>query len=382
MEVYRVSTLDMVFRPVFLGVLLALLGAVWAVHTYWDSPRARLPFETLDSYVRGQVLVCLNSGVPLWRSTCFDDLSRQLMERFSLPEVLKSLAQADDDFRIKQQCHPFAHNLGQRSFEKTQSLAETFAQCSTRIACGEGCFHGAVEAYVMTRGSVPDAPVLSRVCSRSFSLNETNYLACVHGLGHAFMLLYENDIHKALPGCDVLSTKTDRDMCYAGVFMENVFSFGNPLHPTPFIDFTDPMYPCKQIGSRYQEQCLSAAASQVLQQNRGNVVAAAQFCSELPPRYQPECYGTIGGTAVFLSADTQKSVRDACALAPQGAASKACIREALRFVLYSSGGKNEALTKLCSVFMNDDRSACLAQASASMREWAPFGTTTSSAKNR
>ncbi len=61
------------------------------------------------------------------------------------------------------------------------------------------------------------------------------YLNCVHGLGHGFMVVLENELFEALEACDTLTYERERENCYAGAFMENVMAEDHSGHPSKYL---------------------------------------------------------------------------------------------------------------------------------------------------
>lgn len=340
--------------------------------------RKKMGFENTTTYVRQQVIQCLKTGEASWRGKCFRELGGMLSSQFSLPESLTALAAIDKEEGIKQQCHALVHYLGQNEYKRERDLAATFRSClSSPVACGEGCFHGAVEGYVSEHGGTLDEERIPSVCSREFTENQVTYDACVHGLGHAFMLQNEGDIYPSLDSCRTLSSYSDRQFCYAGVFMENVFSFWTPEHQSKFIRPDDPSYPCTDVREEYQLQCYGAQAAFVINQALSpNVIEAyrrgADFCASVPSFAQAECYGSIGSNIV-VSTEDPRVVVEACSLTPEGAPRNRCYEEALVFIGHGSGGAPERIREVCG-FIPDSRDAehCELSAERVIGTWKTF----------
>ncbi|MBI5457501.1 hypothetical protein HY971_02125 [Candidatus Kaiserbacteria bacterium] len=327
--------------------------------------------ENVQSYIHDEVVTCLRTGEPGWRGRCFRDLGALLSSQFELGDVLKGLSAIDDEEGIKQQCHALVHYLGQNEYKKTQSLPQTFLNCTANgSACGEGCFHGAVEGYLSENGSTLSSSGISKICSRELVPNDVTYRACTHGLGHAFMLEFNNNIHKSLASCSHLSNLSDRENCYSGVFMENVFSFGNPDHPTKFMRPNDPTYPCTEIEDRYKDSCYSAQAAFVMQHGGFNPSLGAAFCANAPSAYRTNCFGGIGGNAVVFFSDPA-AIRSACEYAPKGAARRECVNQALVFLAYQYQGEVEKVGDLCFVLDSAEQESCFRSTGDVIESWYP-----------
>ncbi|MFZ2886837.1 MAG: hypothetical protein WA021_03390 [Minisyncoccia bacterium] len=328
-----------------------------------------IPEQSAAAYVRGEIQTCLATGEASWRGTCFKNIAEEFMRELSLEGTLAALAEIDDEEGIKQQCHALVHYLGQSAYRESGSLSQTFARCSTKIACGEGCYHGAVEAYIMETGNQLEDATIADICSRDYTGNETNYAACVHGLGHAFMLLEGDDIFRSLPKCDFLAVD-DRDECYAGVFMEHVFGAESVDHPSQYIDKKDPMYPCTIVEERYKNMCYSAQVNLMMPSGPDRYRVGAQFCADVPQKYAPACYGTLGGDAI-LSTDDPREIVAICSIAPSGLAREMCLREAVKFLGHGSAGDPEKMSTVCFVANIEDQSRCFTMVGEMLEEWHP-----------
>ena len=326
--------------------------------------------EATEDYLRTQIKACLNAREAGWRSRCFSELGGLLSSQFELPTILRALATIDEEPGIKQRCHTLVHFLGQNEFLKTGDLGATFRQCLTRAACGEGCFHGSVEAYVSEQGGDMSSRAIQSVCKRDAFEKGVNYLACNHGLGHAFMLESGNDVPASLALCDAVVGKDERDQCFGGVFMENVFSFGSPDHPTSYIRPEEPTYPCTILPERYRSECFTAQAASVIQYNRSNYDAGAAFCNELEPVYRATCFGSLGGNAV-VTFDDPRAIKAVCDKAPAGPSRNECIHQALVFLGHGSEGSAGVLAELCFVADETEKEECFRSVGDVLESWLP-----------
>lgn len=360
-------------RAAFLGVILCGIGffIVIAPRPLVHEYGVREPGKGEDavSYLRAQIRACVASGEATWRGRCFRELGSVISGAFSLPQALKALSAIDEEEGIKQQCHALTHYLGANEFKRTGSLGETTRACSTAIACGEGCFHGAVEGYVGSISGDLSTSTIATTCRREDAHNDTEYFACTHGLGHAFMLVTDNNLPVALKGCDFVHGSLERDYCYAGVFMEDVFSYGSPDHPST-LDPHNPAALCSGLLERYLPACFGAASSFTVQIEKSNYTAVAGFCTQLPVAQQKWCYRAIGADAPLTLSDTAAIAR-ACEVAPRGSSRSYCLAGALDFLAQGTGGDTERILSLCSNVAQGDASACFGIAGQVLESWYP-----------
>ncbi len=317
---------------------------------------------------RTRIITCIESGERSWRGTCFREIATEMRAQHAFPDILAMLAKLDDESPVKESCHALMHYIGQDEYAATGDLPTTFARCATQIACGEGCFHGAVEGYMMDTGDIA-AEFLPALCDKSFTLTQTNHDACTHGIGHALMLVHRGDIMPSLERCDALTEERAREFCYAGVFMENVFGYGSPFHPSRFLDPERPAYPCTVLPERYGDMCYESQSSYVFNYLGGPDKAAA-FCATVPEAHQTTCYGNIGGDVVVGTA-SPGAVRAACSLAPEGVARERCYQQALVFRLHMTSGDVRALRPLCDAADATVQTSCDETAGVTIEDWYP-----------
>ena len=224
------------------------------------------PVDT-TALIRDGIIGCLDERRPLWHGPCFRDLADRILARMTPEESLRTLADLDDEQPVKSVCHALVHYIGQDMYAESGDLQDTLARCSSVIACGEGCLHGAVEGYLTTAGSDFADIDLAALCVRSQAKNEMDYRACVHGIGHALMLVTDGDIPGSLAACDAIDVAV-RDQCLSGVFMENVFGHQYLGNPGAYVDLREPRYPCTIVDEMYLARCYASQASFVIQNDR------------------------------------------------------------------------------------------------------------------
>ncbi len=351
---------------------VVFLGSIFFVHSFIFGAyglRNPYPFESPSSYLRTQLHTCFSTKEYRdngWRSDCYQQLGTRVMNHIELPAALRGLAQIQSEPQIRGWCHAFGHVLGQKEFQKTGSIGQSFLACSASIACGEGCFHGAVEGYLQSQGSSITKDVIQTACNEKESGNRVTYGACVHGLGHASMLVTGGNTEKALPMCDYLSNEIDRNACYAGVFMEDVLSFG-PAR-TSMVKTDNPEYPCQDIPEVYRHECYASRSTFFLQQSNSNFAETAKFCDNIPSKYRADCYGTFGAQAVLMS-DSARFVVSVCAGIERKDDRDSCLLQATIFKGFSTGGKLQGYADLCTEVEDRDKSSCFSFAGNDIERW-------------
>ncbi len=231
---------------------------------------------------------------------CLDRLAERAVRAFAFPEIDRALAAAGID------CHDFMHFVAQKEYRETGNIGKLYGMCS--FSCFGACYHGGIEGYAAeeeARGKPVDAiaSALTRACPSGAIV----YGQCVHGVGHALMLLTGN-MAASLAFCDRFPANR-QGTCYEGVFMENLPSSRLSPHPPIEFDPQNPLYPCSALAQKYQEVCYSFQAGRFIAESKGDMSVVERLCGEVPPPYRPHCFTRIGTS---LPGGTFETARESC----------------------------------------------------------------------
>lgn len=337
--------------------------------------RALRPGEDPAAYVREQFFTCFGQNLGYWRSPCYRAFAQALIGRFGFAGSLSAIKSVETEPGIDGQCHSFVHLLAHEEFRRTQSLPETFAQC--RIVCGEGCYHGTVEAYVREQGlgGAADetfAEAIRRSCEAARAdPRRIIYQHCIHGLGHAFALAASFDLSRSLALCDRFAPATPRDQCWSGVFMEYVFSEA-PSGLAELFGPDDPVSPCTAFAPRYRGTCYGAQAAFFLDRHRNDWAGAADLCSRtVPPPYRRECFAAIGAGAVLPYRQDLAMLKRVCDVAPAGELRSGCLEGSIAFLSFAESGDPVRIAAYCRAVASGDREGCFRFLGVGVTEWFP-----------
>lgn len=64
--------------------------------------------------------------------------------------------------------------------------------------------------------------------------------------------------------------------------------------PFPAVDPENPLHPCTAVAHRYQRACYQMQTSAILHHTKGDLAAAAGWCSRAPEEFVPTCYESLG----------------------------------------------------------------------------------------
>ena len=287
-------------------------------------------------------------------------------------DVEAAFAELKDEYKknefVKSYCHQLAHDIGYAAAERYGDVSGTFSRGDD--FCAQGYYHGAMMSVVAKVG--PDRIVgeANALCAdlRENQKHSFYYLNCVHGLGHGFMVVLENELFESLEACDALTGGRERENCYNGVFMENMMAEDHSGHPSKYLKADQPLYPCTDVETRYKNECYLMQTSYALRMQGYDFAEVFDLCTTVEDDFRPTCYQGLGRDTVTRSipqniteAGQTKSAGMRCMLGEDHEARSDCVIGAARtFVLhYRSDTRAKAF---CESLDADLRAVCLQEA--------------------
>lgn len=193
-------------------------------------------------------------------------------------------------------CHEPAHELGIRTWKATGSLDEAIAAGTT--SCSLGYVHGLLQA-MGTYLTDEEFPSASRalcdglderyrdgdlVDGAGSSAGPSTLLGCHHGVGHASMWRFNEDLASASPVCDGFAQADQQAECRVGAVMEWVYASqraarsNSPQNlPSPSVD--QPVELCLPPIGVLSPGCVEGAVTAV---GPEDVTSTAEWCREQP----------------------------------------------------------------------------------------------------
>lgn len=290
-------------------------------------------------------------------SECLDLLFRAGLATQSPGDLLKSIQNnGDADPKLRLSCHPIVHALGREIFRLKGNIHDAFMSCDQ--TCHSGCYHGAVERFLrgdeahLARHVTQDeiARKAAAACDPKAPLRV--YFQCLHGLGHAIMYFTENQIDKSLAACDSLPDSWSREVCYGGVFMENVFS-SNPEKRN--VSATDYHYPCNEVVPKYRGACYLMQTWRMQEMGLATELLFDE-CAKAG-RFETECAQSIGrDLSNAARGGDSRPAAEQCERA-EGEPRRACIRGVV-YALIDNTWDTSYAAPFCSALRDEDSAYC------------------------
>ncbi len=285
--------------------------------------------------------------------------------------VQAAFAELKDEYKknefVKNNCHQMTHVIGRTAVGLYGDLPGTYDRGDP--FCESGYYHGAMEAVVAETGPEKVLEEADAICADLGQRTKQQpfyHYNCPHGLGHGLMALLEYELLDALHACDAaLTNARDREICYDGVFMQNMMDQNNSNRFSKDLKADQPLHPCTDVPTRYEDQCYPYAVLYALETRGNDFAKAFDLCSTRVERdSRRACYRALGGRAAAYSIEKYATVvgqttstNTLCALGEDYEARSNCAVNAVKQFIYLY--HNDAQAKaLCESFDADLRAVC------------------------
>ncbi|MBX4187840.1 MAG: hypothetical protein KW793_01755 [Candidatus Doudnabacteria bacterium] len=252
-------------------------------------------------------------------------------------------------------CHPLSHKVGNIALHVYGSVPAAVPEYLP--VCHSGYYHGLLEEYLGTAESYEKG--VAEVCGTTQAQSFFNWFQCNHGLGHGIMQFRNNEVPQSLVDCDLLDPANNGpEICYAGVFMENITTDEKTGHPAKYIRKEDPIYPCNAVDDKYRSACYFLASSQILKINGWNFPETFKACETAEQKYQYLCFQSLGRDVSGSTLRNNDRVKELCGLAGENKFAKTeCYFGAVRDYINEKGEFDSAI-KLCNFIETEFQSRC------------------------
>jgi hypothetical protein len=340
------------------GILAASALVALSIVVFEPSFINRSFAEVARQGPSGPVVDC--SGASVADYACYQERYQDLVQGSGVKAAFADLKnEYEKNEFVNSYCHQLTHVIGRAAVDLYGDLSSTYSRGDN--FCWSGYYHGAMEAIVARIGPDRILDEANTICAdlrerQSYSFYHYN---CVHGLGHGFMGIQENELFKSLETCDTLKDEWEKGSCYGGVFMENVLARDNPSHPSKYLKADQPLYPCTDVEDKYKSECYKMQTTHALQTQGYDFAKVFDLCAtEAEDDYRPTCYQSLGRDASGQSVSDVDETKDTCMLGEDYEARSNCVVGAVMDFIsyYHSDTQAKAL---CESLDSDLRALCL-----------------------
>jgi hypothetical protein len=268
-------------------------------------------------------------------------------------------------------CHQLTHVIGRAAADLYGDLPNTYSHGDE--FCGAGYYHGAIETMAQKIGGHKILDEANGFCADFREGQKYSYLHrnCVHGLGHGFMYVQQDELFDSLKACDTLADVWEKEHCYGGVFMQNIME-DTPDHPSKYLKVDQPLYPCTDVETKYKTICYKRQTPYLLKTQDRSFAKVFELCATVEDAFRPACYQGTGWEAGLLSTRTTEtgSTRMLCTQGGDYEAQSNCAIGAVSLLAQFYNSDTQAKT-FCQSFEENLRTFCLDAAEESYKSFPP-----------
>lgn len=263
---------------------------------------------------------------------------------------------------VQSNCHQLTHAIGRAAVSIYSDVGVAYEHGDN--FCWSGYYHGVMEAIAARVGEKNLPGQANQICAslaakQRYSFDHYN---CVHGMGHGFMALDDDEVFTSLSQCDLLNDSWEQQSCYGGVFMENVMADFNSLHHTNYLKADQLMYPCTDVAAKYKQQCYLMQTSYALKHVNYDFAKVFGICGAVPEdTYRQTCFQSLGRDASGNSVSDVNKTHTTCLLGTNFEQQSNCVIGAVKDFISYYHSKDRGLA-LCDSFTTDLQSLCASTA--------------------
>ncbi|MGH7884863.1 MAG: hypothetical protein ACRENO_04110 [Thermodesulfobacteriota bacterium] len=279
-------------------------------------------------------------------------------------------------------CHSQAHELGKTIFAETLDFNKSLNICGNR--CTNGCMHGVVaEAMGKSEyknimksvnslcGNIPGDFNSENFSEAGSAMNEfcsTGEISrlhkkgnCAHAMGHALMMMSENDLEKSIKGCKGFPEQAMGYYCATGVFMEQAIIIYNKIQEDKSYKRESDNYPCDKFTD-YPAACYRYTVPLIANQKKTNINNIADICLDLDDAQRKGCFHGLGAAISRFVNNNPMIVKYICEKGDEDEQTL-CIEGAIEKLADFS--ESEAL-RVCNTLDGKNKDVCLSAAEEKM----------------
>lgn len=236
-------------------------------------------------------------------------------------------------------CHPLSHKIGNIALHVYGSVPKAAPEYLP--VCHSGYYHGLLEEYLSNAPSYEEG--IKVVCGAPAD-GYFNWFQCTHGLGHGVMQYREDEVPQSLKDCDLVDPANQGpEICYGGVFMENITTEEKTGHRSKYTRKEDPIYPCNAVEERYKSACYFLSSSMILKLNGWDFEKGFKTCDTSEKTYRWLCYQSMGRDVAGSTLRNNEQSKRLCLLGTSDEARQHCYFGAVRDFINEKGEFDTAI---------------------------------------
>lgn len=234
---------------------------------------------------------CLDAQVP---TSCFMKKTYRIGIEQGASQAIEYAAEVVAPYN-RNALHMSMHMAGHAAYDTLENRSEAIALLPEEAyepgveLTYDGYLHGVLQAYYLADAEkTPVEELMRESCSEWFDVPEGKVagvweragITCFHGIGHALMALYENDIKKSVSTCATLPRMWHQEWCAYGVFMEVAYQYHHGYGHSVTREGED-MSPVCERTPIFQRVCAKFVGHSYLMKKQGDIEGAFRACGKL-----------------------------------------------------------------------------------------------------
>lgn len=201
-------------------VTLSLLAGYFILrdpfHFRYNNTNLTLHNEEIEALSSMSLGTCSPEKVKL---DCYEDELRNITRSYGLENAKHVLLSIQKKDPYITSCHSLAHRMGSEAYKRSPWEFRKLVKVVDTSNCSSGFLHGVLEGYAGNNPNTAiDGAFADEMCSLRDGFSKKN--ACIHVMGHVFLLHEYGNVKEALPHCGEVE-RAFKYECYVGLFMEN-----------------------------------------------------------------------------------------------------------------------------------------------------------------
>jgi hypothetical protein len=285
---------------------------------------------------------CETKPQPSEKFDCYELVFKSYMEENGAKKTLVLLDELNKlGGYASSNCHPLSHKVGNIALHVYGSVPKAAPEYLP--VCHSGYYHGLLEEYLGNAPSYEEG--VREVCETPEKSGYFNWFQCTHGLGHGVMQYRENEVPQSVKDCDLVDPANQaREICYGGVFMENITSEEKTGHKSKYIKPEDPIYPCNAVEEQYKSACYFLSSSMILKLNTWDFEEGFKTCDTAEANYRWLCYQSMGRDVAGSTLRNIERSKALCLLGTSTEAKENCYFGAVRDFINEKGEFDSAIS--------------------------------------
>lgn len=175
-------------------------------------------------------------------------------------------------------CHHQGHHIGEfllgyYNGDVNAALSKVHHKCDSSL------YHGIIENFLKHKVILNNIDPEDIEVTTSCDIFEDRFtkLECSHGMGHGLVKVSDFDLEWSSNRCDEFTLTEQKQVCYRGVFMENIVALQNGMG---VFDENDPYSVCNTLEDRHAQVCYQYHAKIIASFTPGTVFDS---CDKIEP---------------------------------------------------------------------------------------------------